>query len=175
MKLQHMTWVAALLFIISCEPTYTATSTSSNAAYDVPATVQSAFTTQYPNAVSVTWVNPTSVPIVIDRDFSGWTATTGTDYVVRFNTDGADYYAWYDDAGNWIGTATIISNYTTLPASVNTYITNTFPGYTISSVQREMRNNQIAYDVEIKNGNMKTKLLLDANGNVIKRKDKVDQ
>jgi uncharacterized membrane protein YkoI len=45
-----------------------------------------------------------------------------------------------------------------------------FPGSTISSVSREMKKDQMAYELQLKNGDTKTKLLVDDNGNIIKQK-----
>lgn len=54
MKLKIMSLVTAMVLLLSCGTT-TQTSTSSNAAYDVPATIQTSFTTQYPTATNVVW------------------------------------------------------------------------------------------------------------------------
>ncbi|HEV8506458.1 MAG TPA: PepSY-like domain-containing protein, partial [Chitinophagaceae bacterium] len=72
--------------------------------------------------------------------------------------------------GDWIGTAYGVSDYKSLPPAVNTVINDKFPGYTISTVNREMQKDKMAYEIQLKNGDAKAKVLIDDNGNIIKQK-----
>jgi hypothetical protein len=81
-------------------------------------------------------------------------------------------YAWYDENGNWVGTAYMMTNNSMLPSAVNTTLNNSFSGYQIESVEREMWKDRTAYELKIKNGDSRKKVLIDANGTILKQKDK---
>ena len=83
---------------------------------------------------------------------------------------GDKYYAYYDPSGNWIGTAYVLTDYKSMPNGINTMITSKYAGYTITSVDRVMQKDRIAYEIQLKNGNSKAKILVDENGNIIKEK-----
>src|SRR4051812_27706750 len=116
MKLQFISLFFAAALIVSCSTSRT--STSSNEAYsNVPAVTQTAFTTQYPGAMNVTWSTYDPAIIPIDWDLAGWQALDNSDYAVRFNLDNSPYYAWYDANGNWIGTSAAVPDYKYLPGA----------------------------------------------------------
>jgi hypothetical protein len=173
MKLKFMSLLAMLTLLLSCGTTTTTTTTTSdNSAFAVPATISTTFTTQYPSATNVVWsaYNVSAAPMV-DWDLVGWTPLDAGDYMVTYTMDGQNYYGWYDDAGSWVGSTYAITDYNTLPASINTMITNQYTGYTIEGVQREYWKDNTAYEIKLKKGdNDKVKLLVDANGNVLKQK-----
>ena len=174
MKLKLMSLLAVLILLLSCGTTTTTTTTSNNAAFSVPATITTSFTTQYPTATNVTWTayDMSAAPIV-DWEFLGWQTMDANDYVVRFDMDGQNYYGWYDDSGNWIGTAYVINAYNTLPAAVANALNTKFPGYSFESAQREFWKDQMAYEVKLKKtDDDKVKVLMDANGNILKQKNK---
>src|SRR5258705_13403062 len=113
--------------------------------------VYRSFITQYPNSTNVVWSNyDPNVVILNDWELAGWQIADQSDYAVRFNMDGQDYYAWYDSDGNWIGTAYVVRDYTRLPVTVNTYVHNMYPSYTINSVNREYYGTTSAYEVVLK-------------------------
>ena len=172
MKLRMMFPVAAALVLLSCGSTKTTTSTSTNSAYNVPSTIQTSFTTQYPTANNVVWSAYDVATVPVDWELTSWTTLSPTDHAVTFDLDGNKYHAWYDANGNWIGSAYAVTNTTSLPAAINSTITNRYPGYTIDQVQREMWKDHMAYEVKLKNGDNKVKLLVDENGNVLKEKTK---
>lgn len=173
MKINLMGLVLGLTLFCSCGPT-TYTSTSDNAAYAVPTVVQTSFNTQYPGATSVVW-SPYDVTLVpIDWELSGWTTLDTDDYAVSYNYDGQKYISWFDSDGTWIGSSYVITDYKSLPANLHTIISQKYPGYTIDKVDKEMWKDQVAYEVKLKNGETKVKLLVDANGNVIREKTKND-
>lgn len=171
MKLKIMSLVTAMVLLLSCGSSRN-TSTSSYPAYDVPTGVQTSFTTQYPAATSVTWSAYDAAGVPIDWELTGWPAMTTSDYVVRFNLDNNNYYGWYDANGNWIGSTYVITDYSTLPTAINTTLNNQYPGYTISSVQRESWKDHTGYEIKMNSGDNKVKLLIDDNGNIIKQKTK---
>lgn len=164
--------VAAGLLVSSCGTTYTAT--SDNAAYnvEVPTGIRSNFATAYPDATTIVWNKYDVATVPIDWELNGWSALDADDYAVTFNVGNDKYYGWYDSNGKLIGTTYLISDYTKLPPAVNTAWQTKYNGYTIESVQKETWNNQTAYEVKLMQGDMKVKLLVDANGNIIKEKVK---
>jgi hypothetical protein len=173
MKLKILILIAGVVALVSCGPSYRVTdqSTVSTDTIGVPTEVKTAFSTQYPTASNVAWSNyDASVTPIVDWELNGWTAPTQGSYVVTYNLNNDTYYSWYAPNGDWIGTAYTMSDYKSLPPAVNTMLNDKFPGYTISSVNREMKKGQMAYELQLKNGDSKTKVLVDDNGNIIKQK-----
>ena len=171
MKLKFISLLAAFVLVVSCHSYKT--STSSNMAYSVPDATRTAFLTQYPAAINATWSPYDEAVFPIDWELSGWPALDKSDYAVRFNLDNEDYYAWYDANGNWIGTTYLITDYKTLPVAVSTMITNDYPNYSLYTVNRVMQKDRMAYQIQLKNGDARIKMLVDENGNIIKKKEKM--
>jgi hypothetical protein len=180
MKLRTLIAVAAVVAVFaSCSSPYKATDTSGTSTTTtsttvvVPAGTQTAFTTQYPNSTNVVWSRYDPVAVIpIDWELAGWSPMDTSDYLVRFDLDNENYYAWYDSDGNWVGSAYVVKDHSKLPAPVNTTIANKYAGYTIESVNREFQKDRITYEIEMKKDNSKVKLLVDGDGNVIKEKMK---
>ena len=172
MKLRILILIAGAAALASCGPSYRVTdkSTVSTDTIGVPADVKAAFSTQYPTAGNVVWstYDASATPIV-DWDLNGWTAGDGA-YLVTYNLNNDTYYSWYTATGDWIGTAYAVNDYKSLPPVVAATLNDKFPGYTISSVQREMKKGQMAYELQLKNGDAKAKVLIDDSGNIIKQK-----
>ena len=140
---------------------------------EVPAATKTSFEAKYPNATNVRWTyyEPEDRSTL---DPSDWNYSLDTnDYVVRFNWDNADYYAWYDD-GNWIRASTPMSDHAKLPASVNDAIRNQFAGYKIVEVDKEHDKDRVTYEVDLEKGEDKIKATFDENGTVVKKKSKID-
>ena len=149
------------------------TTTTSHAAFMVPSNIQTTFSTQYPNAGDVAWT-PYDVQLVpIDWDLTDWVVLTPKDYSVTYTMNGIKYYSWYDANGNWVGTTFDVADYNKdLPAAVNQGIASNFTGYSIDKVEQVNWKDHTAYEVKLKNGDLKKKVLMDANGTIIKQKDK---
>ena len=173
MKLKHFIAVAAIVGLSACETSYKATDTGVTTEVVVPETIKQSFITQYPSSTNVVWTkyNP-NVIVLNDWELSGWQTMDVDDYVVKYNVDNEDYYAWYDSDGTWVGSAYVVKDYTTLPASVNTVLTTQFPSYTISSVNREYQKDKMSYEIVMKKDNSKVVMLIDQDGNIIKQKTK---
>ena len=161
---------AAAIMLAACGNPYRATNTT---VYIAPEGIRTSFVTQYPAATNVVWsrYDPALVSVV-DWELNGWQPLNDADYTVRFVLDNEDYYAWYDDSGEWVGTAYVVRDYKLMPVAVNTTIINQYPGYTITAVNKQFHKDMVAYEVELKNSDTKMKLLVDANGNVIKQRSK---
>ena len=144
---------------------------------EVPVATRTSFEAKYPQAANVTWnyhEPDIIVPIPIEWDWLNWPAIDSNDMVANFTVNNDDYWVWYDDSGDWIGTITEVSDYSGLPAAVNNTIKAQFPGYTIVSVDKENDKNRTAYEIKLENGEDKMKALIAENGQVMKKKGKVD-
>lgn len=191
MKLKNfLTIVAAAGVLVACNPSYKATdksrstsdstavsttdpSSSASATVTVPEGTRTAFTTQYPTATNVVWANyDTQAEVPIDWEMAGWTTLDANDYLVRFDMDNESYYSWYDSDGNWIGSAYVMKDVTKLPEAVTNVINEKYPGYIVKSVNSEFQKDRMAYEVELTKTDGKAKILVDANGTIIKEKTK---
>ena len=169
MKLKTFIAVAGLGLLTACSSTYRATDTG----VVISADASRAFELQYPSASNVVWTNyDPNVVVLNDWELAGWSAIDADDYVVQFDMDNEKYYAWYDTNGDWIGSAVVVSDYTTLPNMVRDAINNKYPGYIIKSVNKEFHKDRIAYEVVLKDGDTKQVALIDLNGVVLKSKIK---
>jgi hypothetical protein len=173
MKLKILILIAGVVVLASCGPSYRVTdqSTVSKDTIGVPSEIKSAFSTQYPTATNVVWTTyDASATPLVDWDLNGWPAPGEGAYVATFNLNSDTYYAWYGANNDWIGTAYAVNDYNSLPPAINTMLNDKFAGYTISSANREMKKGQMAYELQLKNGDSKIKMLVDDNGNIIKQK-----
>ncbi|MGZ8523902.1 MAG: PepSY-like domain-containing protein [Chitinophagaceae bacterium] len=140
---------------------------------NVPAGTQTAFTTQYPNATNIAWGNYDSLAAMpIDWEMTGWTPLDANDHIVQFNVDNENYYAWYDSDGNWVGSTYKLKDHTKLPLAVHAAIKTKYADYTITEIETEMAKGKTAYEVELEKDVNKVKLLIDAEGNILKEKSK---
>jgi len=173
MKLKILILIAGIVVLASCGPSFRVTdqTTVSTDTIGVPVEIKSAFSTQYPTATNVVWTtyDVKAVPLV-DWDLNGWPAPGEGAYVVTYNINNDTYYTWYANNSDWIGTAYVVSDYKSLPPAVSSVINDKFAGYTISSVNREMQKDKMAYEIQLKNGDAKAKVLIDDNGTIIKQK-----
>ena len=170
MKLLLIYLIALTTLLISCSSSNT--STSSNAAYDAPGSIKSVFSSQYPRAHHTSWTAyEVNVPIILDWEFVGWPQLKPNDYTVRFILDTFSYYAWYNTNGDWIGSAYLIKSPSALPDAINYTINAQFGAYSFDGAVREFWKDKEAYEIKLKNGEAnKIKLLIDANGNILKQK-----
>jgi hypothetical protein len=131
---------------------------------------RSNFSTQYPNASNVNWryYDPTVVPV--DWEWAGWTLLDTSDYAANFSMDGSDYWVWYDESGNWVGTVSTVTDHSTLPSAVSGTLKSKYSGYNIVSVDKENDKNRTAYEIDLDKNGEKMTVLIDENGNVMKSK-----
>jgi hypothetical protein len=150
------------------------TTTVASKPIEVPAKTKTTFETKYPGATDVTW-NYYSEPYTgIDWEWAGWPAVDANDYVVTYDWNGADYYTWYDQDGNWIGSTSVVSDYSNLPAAVNNTLKRDFNGYTVTSVNKENDKDREAYELKMERGDDKMKALITSDGMVLKKKGTED-
>jgi hypothetical protein len=171
MKLQIMSLLTAAIVMTSCSTTQT--STSSNAAYGgMPTAVRTDFERHYPDATNIVVTNYDAAAVPIDWELTDWSPLDASDYLVTFNMGNDKYYAWYDANGTWVGSAYALEATSILPSAVTTTLHSQFNGYTIESLQKETWRDRMAYELKLVNGDKRLKVLVDANGTVIKQKDK---
>ena len=169
MKLRMFIAVAVIALFTACSSTYRATYSGVIISSDAT----KAFDLQYPTATNVVWSSyDPNVVILNDWELAGWTVIDADDYVVQFDMDNEKYHAWYDSNGEWIGSAIVVNDYTTLPTMVRDAINTKYPGYTISSVNKEFHKDRVAYEVVLRDGDTRQVALIDLNGIVIKSKMK---
>ncbi len=137
-----------------------------------PANISASFNTRYPKASNVKWYQYNSTTIPIEWDLTGWPALSDRDFAVMYDMDSVNYYAWYDAQGNWVGSTNQMKDFAGLPAPVVKMLSAKYAGYTISDVHTETYKDLSAYQVELKRGNDKVKMVVDPNGNVLKQKTK---
>jgi len=175
---------AVIVFATSCGESSTKTDTADstvvaenvvvdpapvNTTVVVPDTLKTTFKTKYPTVSNENWSRYEPIE-TFDWELAGWPAMDTADYVVRFNQDNADYWAWYDENNNWVGTVSPVTDYAGLPSAVNKTVQGEFAGYTIASVNKENDKNRTAYEIQLTKGDDKVKALIGENGKVIKKK-----
>jgi hypothetical protein len=129
----------------------------------VPATVKTNFTAKYPKAQDIVWMEylpAESDNLVMDDTY----------YYVRFNDNGADYFTWYDNKGEWVKTSTKIEGNANLPEAVNKTINEQYPGYTIEEINKENDKNADMYEIKLNKGDQKVKVKILPNGEIFKSK-----
>lgn len=174
MKLKILSlFAAAAFFFASCGTTYQ--STSDNAAYNVsvPLSIRTDFAASYPDATNVVWNSYDVTTVPIDWELTGWNTLDANDFTVSFDLGGNKYYAWYDSNGDLVGSAYVVNDYNKLPYAVTSLLQNRYNTYAIDAVQREMWGSRTAYEITLKGSNdSKIKLLVDADGNILREKTK---
>lgn len=146
---------------------------TSSTSVSVPAGTQTAFTTQYPGATNVVWAKHDSLAAVpIDLRMAGWKRMDAEDFLVKFDLNNENYYAWYDSDGNWVGSAYTMKDPAKLPAAVSAAVKNAvktkYPGYSITNVNREFQKNKKAYEIELKKDDNTVRMLVNSDGKIIK-------
>lgn len=150
-----------------------ATPMADNTSIEVPVEVKTEFEKKYPTVTNVKWRNYEPVN-TFDWEWAGWPMMESSDYAVNFNMDGHDHWAWYDRNNNWIGTVSSFNDVAGLPAAVNKTLQTQFAGYNVDNIDKENDKNRTAYELDLTKGEDKLKVLIDENGNVMKKKGMVD-
>jgi len=144
---------------------------SSSATVKPTDAIETAFTKQYADASNVVWSNYDSLANVpIDMRLTGWKKMDSEDYMAKFDFKGETYYAWYDNNGKWIGSTSAMTDFTKLPAAVNTAVKNAmktrYQGYTITQVNREFETGKKAYEVELTKDDTTVRMLVNSAGKI---------
>ncbi len=137
-----------------------------------PVKVTTSFSTRYPKATNVKWYEYRASDVPIDWELTGWPVLTTRDYAVLYELDNSKYYAWYDAEGNWIASTYQMKDFAGLPAPVSKLLSEKYAGYTITDVHAESYKDISAYQVELKKGSDKVKMIVTPDGNVLKQKTK---
>ena len=117
---------------------------------DLPATVQTTFKAQYPDASNADW------------------KMKGGKYKVHFKVNGIKQIAAYDQAGMLLSKGTEIKE-SELPATITSSTKSLYANRTIDEVYKVDKNGVTQYLVKLK-GDPETKILYSADGQVIKDK-----
>src|SRR4026209_556457 len=125
MKLKIFIAAAAIALFTACSTTYRATDTGVIISTDA----QRAFDLQYPASNNIIWTTYNPNVVINDWELADWEIMNNGDYAVQFDMDNGTYHAYYDQAGNWIGTVYVINDFTTLPAYVSSTISTKYPAY----------------------------------------------
>lgn len=149
------------------------TSVSNAKPVEVPPATRTSFETKYPGATDVTWTYYDQPYTSIDWELAGWPAVDQNDYVVAYDWNGSDYYTWYDQDGNWIGTTSVVTDYANLPAGVNGTLKKQFNGYSVVAADKEHDKDREAYELDLEKGSDKLTVLIAADGTVLKKKGTV--
>ena len=135
----------------------------------VPEKTKTSFETKYPKASNTVWKRYEPLE-TIEWNWYEWPSMDTSDYMVTYNLDGSNYWTWYDEQGEWIGTVANISDFNTLPAAVTKTLNSQFDGFTIKNVDKENDKNRSAYEIDLEKGTDKMKVLVSESGTVMKKK-----
>ena len=138
--------------------------------YNPPDNVRTAFQTKYPAATNVTWSQYKPYDR-INWEWTGWPSMDTSYYAVNYNIDNRTHWGWWDRNMNWIGSSSTISDSTMLPDAVKKTLQKSYSGYRITDIDEEIDKNRTAYEIKLEKGTAKTRILVDANGKIIKKKD----
>ena len=151
-------------------PNVTTTTTAVTPDYNVPDNVRTAFQTRYPAATEVTW-SPYKQYDRINWEWTGWPSMDTTYYAVNYTVDNRKHWGWWDRNMTWIGSTSTIEDSTMLPDPVKKTLQKSYAGYRITSIDEEVDKNRTAYEIKLEKGTARTRILIDAKGNVLKKKD----
>jgi hypothetical protein len=144
-----------------------------NMGLNVPDPTRQAFQSKYPTASNVNWRRYEPYD-EIEWSWAGWPNLDTTAYVVTYTDNGTEYNAWYDRNNNWVGTVSNLSDESNVPQPVRSVLDKSYSGYTVTSMSRENDKNRTAYEVKLENGDKKVKVLVDENGNILKKVTSTD-
>jgi hypothetical protein len=150
----------------------TTTSTTTTRNVEVTPVIKNSFEKSYPNVQDVKWVKYEPVPELepADWEMMGWNAPDTSDYTASFVSDNANYQSWYTPQGDLIGSMSDVDS-VSLPTPVTTTVHKQYEDYTYDGVIKKLKDkNKTAYQIKLKNGNDKVKILVNENGQVIKKK-----
>ncbi|MEP6699794.1 MAG: PepSY-like domain-containing protein [Bacteroidota bacterium] len=137
--------------------------------FPVPDKIKTSFEAKYPAVAAVNWSRYEPMT-AFDWDWSGWPKMDSSDYMVKFSMDSIDYWEWYDNDYNWVGTVSAVPDVNGLPPAVSNTVNSEFPGYTIISVNKENDKNRTAYEIQLTKGDDKMKALISESGALMKKK-----
>ena len=150
--------------VVPSEPTVT------TPAYNPPDNVRTAFQTKYPNASNVTW-SPYSPYDRINWEWTGWPSMDTSYYAVNYTIDNRTHWGWWDRNMNWIGSSSVLEDSTMLPDAVKNTLKKSYAGYKITSIDEENDKNRTAYEIKLEKGTARSRILVDKNGKILKKKD----
>lgn len=134
----------------------------------VPEATQQAFQAKYPTATNVSW-NRYYPYEMIDWGWTGWPVLDTTSYFVTYTDNGTEYNTWFTEKNEWVGTVYHLNDEKGLPQKVVDVLNKNYSGYTVVAVSKENDKNRTAYEIKMEKGDDTAKLLIDENGNIMKK------
>lgn len=123
----------------------------------VPEKVKTAFKAKFQNAEKVEWE--------MEND---------SDWEAEFKMKGIKYSATFSSDGAWKETEYSIKK-SEIPADILSALNKKFPGYKIDDAEIEETALGKFYEFELKKGKEEIEVLIDAQGNVVKKEDEKDE
>src|SRR5689334_12762453 len=81
---------------------------------EVPEATRTSFEAKYPQASDITWnYHEPVIEPPIEWEWTDWPTIDTNDYVANFKMNDDEYWSWYDNSGDWIGTVAEIKDYST--------------------------------------------------------------
>lgn len=115
----------------------------------VPANVNTAFNTKFPEAKAVKW----------DKE-------SDKEWEAEFKLNGTACSANFDMDGVWLVTETEIKT-GNLPQAIKDVLTSKFEGYKLESAEKLVKPDFSGYEVEIEKGEKMIELIMDEDGKII--------
>ena len=134
----------------------------------VPEATRLAFQAKYPTATNVNWTRYSPYEM-IEWGWTGWPVLDTTAYYVTFSDNGTEYNTWFTEKNEWVGTVYHLNDEKGLPQKVVDVLNKNYSGYTVVAVSKENDKNRSAYEIKMEKGNDKAKVLIDENGNIMKK------
>lgn len=123
----------------------------------VPQKVKDAFEAKFPHAKSVKW----------EQEEKG-------EWEAEFKMQGVEFSANFNEDGTWMETEHELEN-GDLPKAVADRLNTDFSGFEIEEAEMVEREEGVFYEVELEKGKTETKLLVDDNGNVVRKFNEEDK
>ena len=117
---------------------------------DLPASIQTSFSGQYPNASGSNWRMKDDL------------------YRVNFTRDGVKQMASYDATGKMVSSGTMAKE-SDLPSAIGSSIKSSYAGRSIDEIYKIDKNGTSSYWITLK-GSPETKIMYDTTGQVIRDK-----
>lgn len=142
-KIIFFAFASLLMSLTSCEKNENA-----------PQKVKDTFTQKFPNATDVEWEKESD-----------------TEWEAEFELNGKDYSSNFMQDGTWVETEYEVSK-TNIPQAVKDAINANFEGYEIEEAESVETKDGKAYELAIERGEEELEVVIDVQGNILKKEKK---